>query len=124
MLRTEPITDPKIVADLPATFESTNASWSSDGLGRVVRAVKAYNRTLLAAGYTDEQIVGIVNTAIKECGDDLTVDPLGVAREQEVATIERTYTAFNVAQKSPAEVNWLASIKISDPDKGGLVWPL
>jgi hypothetical protein len=74
VLRTEPITDPKIVADLPATFESTNAPWSTDGLSSATRAIKAYNQTLLAAGYTDEQIVGIVNTAIKECGGDLTVD--------------------------------------------------
>jgi hypothetical protein len=73
-LETAPITDPKIVADLPATSESTNAPWSADGLGRAIRAVKAHNRTLLGAGCTDEQIVGIVNTAIKECGDDLTVD--------------------------------------------------
>jgi hypothetical protein len=73
-LETAPITDPKIGADLPATSESTNAPWSTDGLSRAIRAVKAHNRTLLAAGYTDEQIVGIVNTAIKECGGDLTVD--------------------------------------------------
>jgi hypothetical protein len=38
------------------------------------RAIRAYNRTLLAAGYTDQQIVGIINTAIKECGDKLTAD--------------------------------------------------
>ena len=38
------------------------------------QAIRAYNRTPLAAGYTDEQIVAIINTAIKEYGDRLTVD--------------------------------------------------
>ena len=74
LLSTQEPSTPKIVADLLATSEPTNAPWSTDGLGRAIRAVKAHNRTLLAAGYTDEQIVGIINTSIKECGDKLTVD--------------------------------------------------
>jgi hypothetical protein len=93
VLRTEPIIDPKILADLLATSESTNAPWSTDGLSRAIRAVKAHNRTLLAAGYTDEQIVGIVNTAIQECGDDLNIDTFieapAAALQAEVDRLDR-----------------------------------
>jgi hypothetical protein len=67
-------TDPKIVADLLATPEATNAPWSTDRLSSATRAIKAYNQMLLAAGYTDEQIIGIVNAAIKETGDYMTID--------------------------------------------------
>jgi hypothetical protein len=58
----------------PEKNQFINIEEGTDGLRRAIRAVKAHNRTLLAAGYTDEQIVGIVNNAIKECGDELTVD--------------------------------------------------
>jgi hypothetical protein len=67
-------TDPQIVADLLDTSEATNAPWSTDRLEQARQAIKAYYRTLLAAGYTDEHIVGIVNTAIRESGDGLTID--------------------------------------------------
>jgi hypothetical protein len=58
----------------PEKNQFINIEEGTDGLRRAIRVVKAHNRTLVAAGYTDEQIVGIFNNAIKECGDELAVD--------------------------------------------------
>jgi hypothetical protein len=65
VLRTTPTIDPTIAAE---------EGYYSDRLDKAILAIKAHNRTLLKAGYTDEQIVGIINAAIKETGDDLTID--------------------------------------------------
>ena len=50
----------------PEKNQFINIEEGTDGLRRAMRAVKAHNRTLLAAGYTDEQIMGIINPALRE----------------------------------------------------------
>jgi hypothetical protein len=72
--------------------------YSTDALDESVRTIKVHNHTLLEAGYTDQQIVGLANTAMQECGDLTSIDEYfqagAAALEAEVLRLGLTHTKF------------------------------
>jgi hypothetical protein len=112
--------------------------YSTDALDEAVRTIKVHNHTLLEAGYTDQQIVGIANTAMQECGDLTSIDEYfqagAAALEAEVLRLGLTHTKFpqklfNDQQLVDVSAFCLESVpdrtyRIIDPIPEQLAWDL